>query len=56
MKERHIKCEKCKGTGWVSRGKGVRGLRECSFCNGKGEIIEIPCFTDDAEGTVGATK
>ena len=51
MQEEYIKCVKCKGTGWVGRGEGIRGIRPCSICKGKGEIIEIPCFTDDAEGT-----
>jgi DnaJ-class molecular chaperone len=51
MQGKNIKCKKCKGTGWVCRVYGMRGLRLCPVCKGRGEVMEIPCFTDDAEGT-----
>ena len=54
MQGKYIKCKECKGTGWIGRVYGRRGLRLCPVCKGRGKVMEIPCFTDDAEGTVEA--
>jgi len=31
-----MKCRICNGTGWVSIGPGIRGIRRCDVCNGTG--------------------
>lgn len=34
------KCKACNGTGIVSLGEGIRGIKKCPYCNGKGKITK----------------
>ena len=31
-------CDKCGGKGFVSLGKGIRGVKKCVACRGKGDV------------------
>lgn len=33
-----MKCNNCNGSGFISLGDGIRGLKKCECCNGSGEI------------------
>lgn len=33
-----MKCKVCNGTGYVSIGEGVRGIKKCDNCGGLGEV------------------
>lgn len=35
-----MKCSECDGKGFTSLGEGIRGVKKCSTCRGKGEIVE----------------
>lgn len=34
-----MKCSECDGKGFNSLGKGIRGIKKCISCRGKGEIV-----------------
>lgn len=33
-----MKCNNCNGSGFVSIGEGIRGIKKCPVCNGVGSI------------------
>lgn len=33
-----MKCKVCNGTGYVSIGEGIRGIKKCENCGGLGEV------------------
>ena len=35
------KCNMCHGKGFVSLGKGIRGVKKCETCRGSGNIEEL---------------
>lgn len=43
-----MKCEVCNGTGWVSIGHGIRGIKKCKVCQGTGIIADAKSFSRDA--------
>ena len=45
-----IKCTQCNGTGFVSMGPGIRGLKNCKSCDGLGKrVIKFPTVYDSVK-------
>ena len=40
-----MKCNTCNGTGYVSIGPGIRGIKKCEVCKGTGTITEDKVMT-----------
>ena len=44
--EKTVKCKNCNGKGFVPLGNGIRGIKQCDFCCGTGEVFDAKIKED----------